>query len=112
MSDASSEFEELDFGVTAWRRHFGFNSLAIRCALAISSGVIWETAASRSSTASGSCVGRQVQPHVRQNSILRHPLAVQVHDAEIGLRRGVALFGRVAHLSLLKWSWYALADAL
>ncbi len=37
--------------------------------------------------------GREVEPHVRQNVVLRHALACGVHDAEVGLGVGVAMVG-------------------
>ena len=45
----------------------GLHSRAIRCDSAISSGVIWEAASSRSPIASGSCVAARFQPGGRRN---------------------------------------------
>jgi hypothetical protein len=42
--------------------------------------------------------GRQTEPHVRKNNVLLCPLAIPVKDAEVGLRGGIALFGRLARL--------------
>jgi hypothetical protein len=45
------------------------------------------------------------------NGVQRHPLTVSVHDAEVGLRRSVALFGpRCAPSSLRHSSIYVIAE--
>src|ERR1700722_9193833 len=100
----------------------GFQSRASRCASAISSGVIWEAARSRSLTASGSCAaaklshmyarttscctpwpflrrgialfGRLARPFRRLGVVLLHALAVVIHAAEAELRGGIAMLSR------------------
>ena len=90
----------------------GFQSRATRCASAISSGVIWEAAKSRSLTTSGSFAAAKLshmyarttscctpwpfhaRPFRRLGVVLLNALAVVIHAAEAELRAGIAMLSK------------------
>ena len=88
------DVESVADAYTAYQGRLGCHSRASFWASAICAGVMRFASSSLSFRSTLIALrGRQVEPHVCADVILRHALAIGVHDAETVLRIGVALVG-------------------